>query len=279
MVPFKHESAATSRRLRWRAGSPGAGQPDDSLYRYVPVPPAGYDDDGYLIEDDNPQPSVDHQRQTAHWREALELHLPAATVCSNLTVHYREGDRGAAIVPDLFVALRAPPLEERTSYKLWQYPTPELVAEMLAEDTAKDDVGSKQYTYAYLGVTEYWLFDPLGLQLSTPLVGYRLDAGGRYRQIAADAAGRHSRVLGLDLHVRAGKLRFRNPSAGEYLRNLDESERERAAEKHRADRAEDERDAAERGRVAEKVRAESEKNRADAAERELARLRMRLGGS
>ena len=114
------------------------------------MPPAGYDDDGYLIEDDKPQPSVDHQRQTAHWREALALHLPAATVCSDLTVHCREGDRGAAIVPDLFVALRAPPLEERTSYKLWQYPVPELVAEMLSEDTAKDDVGSKQYTYAYL---------------------------------------------------------------------------------------------------------------------------------
>ena len=149
----------------------------------------------------------------------------------------------------------------------------------LSDDTAKDDVGSKRYACAYLGVTEYWLFDPLGLQLSTPLMGYRLDAGGRYRQIAEDAAGRHSRVLGLDLHVRAGKLRFRNPAAGEDLRNLDESERERAAEKHRADRAEDERDAAERGRVAEKVRAESEKNRADAAERELARLRMRLEGS
>ena len=111
---------------------------------------------------------------------------------------------------------------------------------------------------AYLGVTEYWLFDPLGLQLSTPLVGYRLDAGGRYRQIAEDAAGRHSRVLGVDLHVRAGKLRFRNPAAGEDLRTFDESERRLAA--------------AERGWAA-------EKSRADAAERELARLRMRLEGS
>ena len=236
-----------------------ASQREDGLYRYVPVPPAGYDDDGYLIEDEKPQPSVDHHRQTTHWREALALHLPAATVCSNLTVHYREGDRGAAIVPDLFVALRAPPLEERWSYKLWQYPVPELVAEMLSEDTAKDDVGSKQYTYAYLGVTEYWLFDPLGLQLSTPLVGYRLDAGRRYRQTAADAFGRlYSRALGLDLHVRAGKLRFRDPAQGEDLRTFDESERRLAA--------------AERGWAA-------EKSRADAAERELAHLRSRLEGS
>ena len=172
--------------------------------------------------------------------------------------------------------------------------------EMLSKSTSEKDVGSKRFTYAHLGVIEYWLFDPLGLQLSKPLVGYRLRAG-RYRPIAADAAGRlHSRVLSLDLHVRAGELRFRDPATGEDLQTLDESirarsaaergqaaaergqaaaERERAAEKHRADRAEDERDAAERGRLAERTRAESEKNRADAAERELARLRLRLGGS
>ena len=105
-----------------------ASQQEDGLYRYVPVPPAGYDDDGYLIEDDEPQPSVDHLRQTAHWYQALARRLPAATVCADVTIHYRKGDRDRAIVPDLFVALRAPPQEERTSYKLWQYPVPDLVA-------------------------------------------------------------------------------------------------------------------------------------------------------
>ena len=276
-----------------------ASRQDDGLYRYVPVPPAHYDADGYLVEDGMSQ-SVDHQCQTAHWREALALRLPAATVVSDLTVHYRKGDRDRAIVPDLFVALRAPPQEERTSYKLWQYPVPDLVAEMLSKGTSEKDVCSKRDTYAHLGVREYWLFDPKGFQLPTPLAGYRLRAG-RYVPIAADAAGRRwSRVLGLDLHVRAGQLRFRDPVTGEDLRILDE-------EKHRADRAEDDRDAAERGRVAEKDRADAEKdradaekdradaekdradsaergrlaerNRADAAERELVRLRMRLEGS
>ena len=147
---------------------------------------------------------------------------------------------------------------------------------------------------------EYWLFDPAGHKLPTPLVGYRLRAG-RYRPIAANAAGRlPSRVLRLDLHVRAGELRFRDPVTDEDLRTLGESESERAlaereraaaergraAERNRADAAEnrasaaenrasvaeDERDAAERGRMA-------EKDRADAAERELARLRSRIGGS
>ena len=283
-----------------------ASRQDDGLYRYVPVPPAHYDADGYLVEDGMSQ-SLQHHSQTAHWREALARRLPAATVCADLTIHYRKGDRDRAIVPDLFVALRAPPREERTSYKLWQYPVPDLVAEMLSKKTSEKDVCSKRNTYAHLGVTEYWLFDPKGFQLPTPLVGYRLRAG-RYVPIAADTAGRRrSRVLGLDLHVRAGELRFRDPATGEDLRTLDESERrgaaaeqgraaaerERAAEKHRADRAEVERDAAERGRMAEKVRADAaederdvaerrrlaEKHRADAAERELARLRLHLEGA
>ena len=268
-----------------RAARRARMSPDD-LYRYVPVPPAYYDADGYLVEDGMSQ-NFDHQCQTARWREALALRLPAATVCSDLAVHYREGDRKAPVVPDLFVAWTPPLAENRTSYKLWEYPVPALVIEMLSGGgTAKKDVGSKRRTYEYLAVREYWLFDPAGHELSTPLVGYRLRAG-RYRPIAANAAGRlPSRVLDLELHVRDGELRFRDPVTDEDLRTLGESESERAAaergraaERNRADRAEDERDAAERGRMAEKDRADAEKRRADAAERELARLRSRLGGS
>ena len=268
-----------------RAARRARMSPDD-LYRYVPVPPAYYDADGYLVEDGMTQ-NVHHQCQTARWREALELRLPAATVCSDLGVHYREGDRDASVVPDLFVAWTPPPVENLTSYKLWEYPVPALVIEMLSGGgTAKKDFGSKRDTYEHLGVREYWLFDPAGHELATPLVGYRLRAG-RYQGIAANAAGRlQSRVLALDLHVRGGQLRFRDPVTDEDLRTLGESEdradaaeRGRMAERNRADAAEnranvaeDERDAAERGRMA-------EKDRADAAERELAHLRSRLGGS
>ena len=259
--------------------------PPDGLYRYVPVPPAYYDADGYLVEDGMTQ-NIEHQRQTARWREALELRLPAAMVCSDLAIHYREGDRKASVVPDLFVAWTPPPVENLTSYKLWEHPLPELVIEMLSGGgSAKKDVGSKRDTYEHLGVCEYWLFDPAGHKLPTPLVGYRLRAGC-YQEIAENAAGRlPSRVLALDLHVCRGQLRFRDPATDEDLRTLGESEdradaaeHERTAERNRADRAEDERDAAERGRMAEKDRADTERRRADAAERELARLRSRLGG-
>ena len=227
---------------------------DDGLYRYVPVPPAYRDEDGYLLEDGMSQ-TDGHLRQTTLWYHALRLRLPNATVCSDLPLHYQRGDTDKTLVPDLFVALRTPRRAGRRFYKLWEEPVPELVIEMLSKTTSGADVGPKRTTYEHLGVREYWLFDPQGFKLSAPLAGNRLVAG-RYRPIAADAAGRlPSEVLGLDLHVCAGELRFRDPATGEDLTTYDE---------------------AEHGRAREKIRADAEKIRADAAERELARLRLRL---
>ena len=224
------------------------------LYRYVPVPPVGRDEDGYLVEDSMGQRD-DHLCQTSLWYNALRRRLPTATVCSDLFLHYRRGDRNRMVVPDLFVALRVPPREARLSYKLWEDPLPELVVEMLSDSTSAKDVCCKRDTYEHLGVREYWLFDPDGFELSVPLAGYRLRVG-RYRPIKVDAAGRlWSEVLGLDLYVRAGELRFRDPATGEDLRTYDEAEDRADAAESRADAAED---------------------RADAAERELARLRLRL---
>ena len=239
-----------------------AGATGDGLHRYVPVPPVYRDEDGYLLEDGMSQ-TADHQRQTALWCCALTRRLPTATVCSDLPMHYQLGDRDKTLVPDLFVALQAPPRAKRRRYRLWEEPVPELVIEMLSESTASNDTGSKRLTYEHLGVRECWLFDPEGFELPAPLSGHRLRAG-RYRPIRPDAAGRfHSEVLGLHLHVRAGELRFRDPATGEDLRTYDEAEQRGDAEKRRAD--------------AEKSRADAEKRRADAVERELAHLRLRLG--
>ena len=233
-----------------------------------------------------------HAGQTAYWHHALKRRLPTATVCRDLAIHYREGDRNAAVVPDLFVALRAP-LEDQSHYKLWRYPLPELVIEMLSKSTWKEDVGQKRDTYEHLGVRECWLFDPEGWALSTPLTGYRL-RDGRYRPISADAAGAcRSRVLGMDLHVLAGDLRFRDLETGENLRTYEESmnrleaaKAKTAAERARTEAAEREWAALRAKTAAERARAEAAERewaalraRADAAERELARVRLRLEGS
>ena len=257
----QHEINGEPVRRRPRPAAPAV--PPDRLYRYQPMPPAYRDADGYLIEDGMGQ-NYRHQRETSFWCYALTQRLPAATVCADLFLHYRKGDKKAVLAPDLFVALKVPPMEDRTSYKLWEDPVPDLVIEMLSGSTADKDACSKRDTYQCLGVREYWLFDPVGHELSASLAGYRLCAK-RYQPIDPDAAGRRrSKVLKLDLHVRAGELRFRDPATGKDLRTYAEAEARGDAEKNRAD-------AEKRGRAA-------EKKRADAAERELARLRARLKG-
>ena len=241
---------------------------DECLYRYVPVPPVGRDKDGYLIEDGMSQ-TYQHMTQTARWQYLLEQRLPTATVCSDLAMHYDPRDNNKTLVPDLFVALRVPKKASRRRYDLWDEPMPELVIEMLSKSNHRNDTGRKWATYEHLGVQEYWLFDPKGFELPKPLVGYRLQ-DRRYRLITADTVGqRRSEVLGLDLHVREGQLRFRDPATGEDLRTyqeaearVDAAERERTTEKNRAD--------------AEKNRADAAENRAAAAKRELAQLRRRL---
>ena len=248
-----------------RPGSP-AVLADDGLYRYVPVPPVGRDEDGYLVEDGMSQ-TDEHLRQTTLWYHALKRRLPGATVCSDLALHYQLGDTDKTLVPDLFVALRAPRREGRQSYKLWEEPVPDLVVEMLSKNTSKADVGSKRATYEHVGVREYWLFDPEGFELPTPLAGQRL-RGGRYRPIEADAAGRlRSEVLGLDLHVRNGELRLCDPATGEDLRTFDEAEDRAEAEKDRAEAEERRAEAEERRAEAEERRAEAEERRAEAEER------------
>ena len=255
---------------------------DDGLYRYVPVPPVYRDEDGYPVEDGMSQ-AIDHQRQTAHWSFVLQRRYPEATVASDLTMPYKRGDTTRVLVPDLFVALRAERRSTRTSYRLWENPLPDLVMEMLSKKTSEADIGSKWRTYEYLGVREYWLFDPEGFELPTPLVGHRM-WGGRYRLVRANAAGRlPSRVLGLELHVQDGKLRFRDPETGEDLSTYNYAEDGRLAEKRRADEAEEGRaaerrraDEAEEGRATERRRADEAEARAEEAERELVRLRQLL---
>ena len=236
-----------------------AAEYDDGLYRYVPVPPVYRDAEGYPLEDGMSQ-NENHQKETSCWCDVLQRRFPSATVCSDLPMHYRRGDGNRAVVPDLLLALDAPALGNRTSYKLWENPVPDLAMEMLSPGNWQEDDGPKRRTYEHIGVRECWLFDPGG-HLSAPLVGYRLH-GKRYRQIAANAAGRlPSKVLRLELHVRDGHVRFRDPVTGEDLPTSAED----------AERAE----VAERRVAAERDAREAAERRADAAERELARLRQR----
>ena len=252
-----------------------AGRVRRKLYRYRPVPPVAFDEDGYPCEDGMGQ-DTDHIALFGY-ALALKRHLAGrAAVHSDLSTHYARGDRGAVIVPDLFVAFGGEERRYRRSYKLWEDPPPDFVLEVLSKKTWRKDLGLKKDTYAFLGVRECWLYDPEARWLATPLEGYRL-RGKCYAPVPPSAPGRfESEALGLELRLRGRELRFFDPKGGGYLRTLDEeadaaasAEAQASAARQQAARA---RQQAEQAVAAAERRAEAAERRASAAEEALAAL-------
>lgn len=219
-----------------------AGRSDPlRLYRYRPVPPVGCDDEGYPFEDNAPVQGDLHSIFLEYFAGALRLRYAGRRfVASDLGLFYREGDTGALIVPDVFVAPE-PVAGHPLSYKLWERVLPELVLEVLSRSSAAKDLGAKKDTCEALGIAEYWVLDVIGRRASNPqLAGYRL-CGKRYQRISPNAAGHlASRVLGLEFRIveaveedggngaPGGKtVRLFDPATGDFLPSLGEESRRR----------------------------------------------------
>ena len=85
-----------------------------------------------------------------------------------------------------------------------------------------------------MGVREYFQYDPSGDYLNPILQGVRL-VNNQYEpipvnNIAFDTLWLYSEVLGLELHLVSGELRFINPQTGEFLKTYQQSEQARLAE-------------------------------------------------
>ncbi len=237
-----------------------------ALYR--PVPPVGFDDDGYPCEDNKPVESTVHDELCAYAKAALRVRYGArreVLVASNLGVFFERDNRTALLVPDVFVAFAAG-RGDRSSYKVWEESgVPDFVLELLSASTWRRDVEVKPPLYEALGVREYWIFDPLG-RLSDPMIGRRLDASGTYRPVPAlRGGGWRSDVLGLDMVLHTGGFRFRDPATGEVLPDAVEA----AAQRYEAEAQRDE------------VAAQRDKEAAarQAAEARVAELEALLGQS
>ena len=205
---------------------------------YRPMPPFVVDGDGYLISDWVPKTTWYMDRMIAYGTVLRSHYRGRAVVGADLAMPYVEGCPGKMVSPDLLVALAAEDRDDRDWYKLWEEPTPDFVLDDLSPANGRSGAVDKRVLYRRLGVREYWLFDETGTRLpddaaSGPgdlLVGYRLRGDG-YAPIRANAAGRlPSQVLGLELTMRDGLLRFFNPAAGEYLRIYEEYAQAREAD-------------------------------------------------
>jgi len=170
--------------------------------------------------------------------EALKLHFQGRSdvyVSANSFVYYEEGNKAAVVAPDVYVVFGVRK-RQRDNYKIWQEGgiAPQFVLEITSATTQDVDQETKPETYRSLGVREYFQYDPSGDYLNPILQGVRL-VNNQYEpipvnNIAFDTLWLYSEVLGLELHLVSGELRFRNPQTGEFLKTYQQSEQERLAE-------------------------------------------------
>ena len=178
---------------------------------------------------------------------ALDVHFrdrSDVAVEGNRLLYYVEGDPRLRVAPDVFVVFGVPKRRRRI-YLLWEEgKAPDFVLEITSRSTRRQDAGFKRDLYARLGVREYWLFDPTGDWLDPRLQGYRL-SGDHYEPLSPTGIESGERVfrstvLGLEVYVDRGEIRFRDPTTGRKLLNLEETElalREETRARKKAERA------------------------------------------
>ena len=169
--------------------------------------------------------------------EALKLYFQGSSdvyVSANSFVYYEEGNKAAVVAPDIY-AVFGVRKRKRDNYKVWQEGgiTPQFILEITSATTQNVDQETKPETYRSLGVREYFQYDPSGDYLNPILQGVRL-VNGQYEPIEAnniafDTLWLYSEVLGLELHIVSGELRFRNPQTGEFLKTHEEEQQARLA--------------------------------------------------
>jgi Uma2 family endonuclease len=157
--------------------------------------------------------------------EALKYYYkdqPQVYVSGNLFIYYEQGNPKSVISPDVFVVFGVSN-QSRRSYKLWEEnnKAPDFVIEITSKSTVSQDQGLKKGLYAFLGVTEYFQYDPTQDYLNPALKAYRL-VSENYVPIQptilpSGELSFYSETLNLQLQLQSGKLRFYDPVRQETL--------------------------------------------------------------
>ncbi len=189
----------------------------------------------YPSSDGLPMAESDFQRKPLMYAiEALEVYFQDREdvyVSGNLFIYYEQGNPQAVVAPDVFVVVGAA-RRDRSSYMLWQEPkAPDFVMEITSRSTRSEDQGAKRGIYAFLGVQEYWQYDPTGDYLEPPLQGFRL-VERNYQPLPPLAVpdgilALRSEVLGLDVRLELGMFHFYDPPTNQPLLTHQEAEQAR----------------------------------------------------
>jgi Uma2 family endonuclease len=225
------------------------------------------DSDGLPMADNDLQ-----YRAMVDLRYSLETRYagdPDVYVGANLLLYYREGDPGASVSPDVFVAFGVGK-GDRRSYLVWEEGrAPVLAFEIASQTSWQTLLGKKKDLYERLGIDEYVVFDPDGELLQPRLQGFRLK-DGRYRPLPLEPDGSLvSPATGLRFEPEGVKLRVVDVASGKRFPWIEEESEARARAEEQATR-----EAAAR-RLAEEQAAREAAAR-QSLEDELARLRAGL---
>jgi Uma2 family endonuclease len=149
-------------------------------------------------------------------------------VSGNIFVYYEEGNPKSVVSPDVLVVMGVEK-KQRRSYKTWEENDkfPDFVLEITSKSTVHEDQGTKKGLYAHLDAKEYFQYHPTSDYLKPALQGFRLIEGNYLAipaQISDDAIALSSQVLGLELRLENGEMRFYDPKTGKKLRSHSESE-------------------------------------------------------
>ena len=185
----------------------------------------------YPDEDGKPMAEGDVQcSYLIYARSALRLYFQNRSdvyVAGNLFIYYEQGNPESVVAPDVFVIFGVDN-QDRRSYKTWeeQDRTPDFVLEITSKTTRTKDQGAKKGIYAFLGVREYFQYDPTGDYLTPQLQGLRLVEGNYLpvptNTLADGTLSLPSEILGLELQVQSGEMRFYNPATGQKLLTYEE---------------------------------------------------------
>jgi len=173
----------------------------------------------------------DHRQQMISICHALEVYFRETSrvyISGGIPLYYFDRENYLQhISPDIFV-VRGVERRNRRFYDLREESkAPDIVIELTSINTKFEDLYTKRDIYAWLGICEYFIFVPA--EIVPPILqGFHLE-GGDY--IPMPGSHFQSEVLGLDLVVEAGQLRFYDPKTGERLLTPEEAEAERRAEK------------------------------------------------
>ncbi|HEX4948653.1 MAG TPA: Uma2 family endonuclease [Blastocatellia bacterium] len=191
----------------------------------------------YPESDGQPMGETDEHRQLMiDLTEALKMFFaadPNVYVSGNLMCYYEENNPKKSVSPDVFV-VRGVANHERRIYKFWEEPAPQVVLEISSRKTRKEDFGAKKELYAWLGVREYFVFDP-ETNRRAPLRAFRLHGPELIEEVVT-ANRVVSQELGLELVNTGDTLRLYNPRSKEFLLTPAESYARAAEEAARAAR-------------------------------------------